>query len=139
MIGRYLETFGEGNIPIHPVIFTHIPTTQVIFVREVVFIFLLVDPKRVPQMADGAEVLAGISRNPAISYAALTPNMRGLERAIAAGVDEIAVFGSASEGFSQANINCSISESFSPALSSALGIAFTGPIPMILGSTPATA
>jgi hydroxymethylglutaryl-CoA lyase len=70
-----------------------------------------VDPKRVPQMADGAEVLAGITRNPAISYAALTPNMRGLERAIAAGVDEIAVFGSASEGFSQANINCSISES----------------------------
>jgi len=70
-----------------------------------------VDPKRVPQMADGAAVLAGINRDPCISYAALTPNMRGLDRAIRAGADEVAVFGSASEGFSRANINCSISES----------------------------
>ena len=70
-----------------------------------------VSPKWVPQMADGAEVLAGISRAPGLSYAALTPNMRGFERAMAAGADEIAIFGSASEGFSQANINCSVSES----------------------------
>ncbi len=70
-----------------------------------------VSPKWVPQMADGDQVLAKITREPEISYAALSPNMRGFERAIAAKADEIAVFASASEGFSQANINCSISES----------------------------
>jgi len=70
-----------------------------------------VSPKWVPQMADSAEVLAGITRVPGVSYAALTPNMRGFDGAMAAGADEIAIFGSASEGFSQANINCSISES----------------------------
>ncbi|MDU8945862.1 hydroxymethylglutaryl-CoA lyase [Ovoidimarina sediminis] len=70
-----------------------------------------VSPKWVPQMADGAEVLAGIRRADGVSYAALTPNMRGFERAIEAGADEIAIFASASEGFSRANLNCSISES----------------------------
>lgn len=70
-----------------------------------------VSPKWVPQMADGAEVLAGISRANGVSYAALTPNMRGYEAARAARADEIAIFASASEGFSQANINCSIAES----------------------------
>lgn len=70
-----------------------------------------VSPKWVPQMADGTEVLAGINRQIGVSYAALTPNLQGLERAIEAGVDEIAIFGSASEGFSQKNINCSISDS----------------------------
>jgi hydroxymethylglutaryl-CoA lyase len=70
-----------------------------------------VSPRWVPQMADSAEVLAGIRRAPGVSYAALTPNMRGLERAIAAQADEIAVFGAASEGFSKANINASIAES----------------------------
>lgn len=70
-----------------------------------------VSPKWVPQMADSGDVLAGITRMPGISYAALTPNMRGFERAIAARADEIAIFGAASESFSQANINCSISES----------------------------
>ncbi|MCI2398016.1 hydroxymethylglutaryl-CoA lyase [Aliiroseovarius subalbicans] len=70
-----------------------------------------VSPKWVPQMADSAEVLAGITRAPGVSYAALTPNLRGFEGALAAKADEIAIFGSASEGFSQANINCSISES----------------------------
>jgi hydroxymethylglutaryl-CoA lyase len=70
-----------------------------------------VSPKWVPQMADAAQVLAGIARVPGVAYAALTPNMRGFERAKAARVDEIAIFGSASEGFSQANINCSIAES----------------------------
>ncbi|WP_425090632.1 hydroxymethylglutaryl-CoA lyase [Tropicimonas sp. S265A] len=71
-----------------------------------------VSPKWVPQMADGAEVLGGITRAPGVSYAALVPNERGLERAIAAKPDEIAVFASASEGFSKANLNCTIEESF---------------------------
>lgn len=70
-----------------------------------------VSPKWVPQMADSAEVLAGIARKPGVSYAALTPNMRGFEGAVAAEADEIAIFGSASEGFSKANINASIAES----------------------------
>jgi hydroxymethylglutaryl-CoA lyase len=70
-----------------------------------------VSPKWVPQMADGAEVLSGIVRAPGISYAALTPNMRGFHGALAAKADEIAVFGSASEGFSKANINATIEES----------------------------
>ena len=70
-----------------------------------------VSPKWVPQMADSAEVLAGITREPGISYAALTPNKRGLENAMAAAADEIAIFGSASEGFSKANINATIAES----------------------------
>ncbi|GAA4223692.1 hydroxymethylglutaryl-CoA lyase [Sagittula marina] len=69
-----------------------------------------VSPKWVPQMADSAEVMAGIVRAPGVSYAALTPNLKGLERAIAAKADEVAVFGSASEGFSKANINASIDE-----------------------------
>ncbi|WP_062011832.1 hydroxymethylglutaryl-CoA lyase [Aureimonas sp. AU4] len=70
-----------------------------------------VSPRWVPQMADGAQVLAGIRRAPSVSYAALTPNLRGLEGAVAAGADEVAVFASASEGFSRANINCTIDES----------------------------
>ncbi len=70
-----------------------------------------VSPKWVPQMADSAEVLAGIARAPGVRYAALTPNMTGFERAVAAKADEIAIFASASEGFSRANINCSIAES----------------------------
>ena len=70
-----------------------------------------VSPKWVPQMADSAAVLAGIARAKAVSYAALTPNMKGYEAARAAGADEVAIFASASEGFSQANLNCSIMES----------------------------
>lgn len=70
-----------------------------------------VSPKWVPQMADGAKVLAGIKRVVGVSYAGLTPNMRGYENARAAGADEVAIFSSASEGFSKANINCSIAES----------------------------
>jgi hydroxymethylglutaryl-CoA lyase len=70
-----------------------------------------VSPKWVPQMADGAQVLAGIARAPGVSYAALTPNMRGYESAKAARADEIAIFGSASEGFSKANLNATIAES----------------------------
>ncbi|WP_420397502.1 hydroxymethylglutaryl-CoA lyase [Nioella sp.] len=70
-----------------------------------------VSPKWVPQMADSAQVLAGITRAPGVSYAALTPNMRGYEGAKAARADEIAIFASASEGFSKANINATIEES----------------------------
>jgi hydroxymethylglutaryl-CoA lyase len=71
-----------------------------------------VSPKWVPQMADAHDVLVGIQRDANVRYAALTPNMRGFEGAMAANADEVAIFGSASEGFSQANINCSIDESF---------------------------
>ena len=69
-----------------------------------------VSPKWVPQMADSGDVLAGITRADGVSYAALTPNLKGLERALAAGADEVAVFGAASEGFSRANINASVEE-----------------------------
>ena len=70
-----------------------------------------VNPQWVPQMADSEEVFAGITRRPGVSYAALTPNLKGYERARKAGADEIAIFASASEGFSRKNINCSIAES----------------------------
>ena len=70
-----------------------------------------VSPKWVPQMATSTEVMAGISRRPGVLYSALVPNLRGLEAAIAAGVDEAVIFGAASEAFSQKNINCSIAES----------------------------
>ena len=70
-----------------------------------------VSPRWVPQMADGAEVMAGITRAEGTVYGALTPNLRGLHDALAAGADEVSVFGSASETFSQKNINCSISDS----------------------------
>ena len=82
-----------------------------------------VSPKWVPQMADSGEVLAGITRAAGISYAALTPNMKGLERALAAKADEVAIFGSASERFSKANINATIAESlerFKPVAEAAL-------------------
>ena len=81
-----------------------------------------VSPKWVPQLADAGAVLAGIARAPGVIYAALTPNMRGFEAAVAAGADEVAVFASASEGFSLANINCSIAQSlarFAPILAAA--------------------
>ena len=81
-----------------------------------------VSPKWVPQMSGSAEVLAGITRAKGVRYAALTPNMRGYEDALAAKADEIAVFASASEGFSKANINATIAESierFTPILDAA--------------------
>lgn len=71
-----------------------------------------VNPKAVPQMADAVEVMGGIARSDQVSYTVLTPNLRGYSGAVAAHADEIAVFASASEGFSQANINCSVAESF---------------------------
>ncbi|HTP98958.1 MAG TPA: hydroxymethylglutaryl-CoA lyase [Casimicrobiaceae bacterium] len=70
-----------------------------------------VSPKWVPQMADGADVIARIRRKPGVSYSALVPNMKGLESALAANVEEIAVFGAATESFSRRNINSSIAES----------------------------
>ncbi|MGH8846810.1 MAG: hydroxymethylglutaryl-CoA lyase [Polaromonas sp.] len=70
-----------------------------------------VSPKWVPQMADNAEVMAGIRRQPGVRYSVLTPNMQGFEAALGSNPDEIVVFGAASEAFSQRNINCSIAES----------------------------
>ncbi|MDP1907207.1 MAG: hydroxymethylglutaryl-CoA lyase [Hyphomicrobium sp.] len=82
-----------------------------------------VSPKWVPQMADNAEVMAGIRRKPGVAYPVLVPNMQGFEAALAAGAEEIAVFGAASEAFSRKNINCSIAESlarFEPVAQAAL-------------------
>ncbi len=70
-----------------------------------------VSPKWVPQMGDAAEVMASLPRRHGVSYPVLVPNLKGFEQALAAGVEEIAVFGAASEAFSQKNINCSIAES----------------------------
>jgi hydroxymethylglutaryl-CoA lyase len=70
-----------------------------------------VSPKWVPQMATSTDVMAGITRKPGVVYSALVPNMKGFEAALAAKVDEVVIFGSASEAFSQKNINCSIVES----------------------------
>ncbi|MEM1039590.1 MAG: hydroxymethylglutaryl-CoA lyase [Pseudomonadota bacterium] len=71
-----------------------------------------VNPNWVPQLADAADVMATITRQPGVKYAALAPNLRGAKAALAAQCDEVAIFVSASEGFSQANTNCSIGESF---------------------------
>jgi hydroxymethylglutaryl-CoA lyase len=81
-----------------------------------------VSPKWVPQMADAAEVMAGIVRKPGVRYSVLTPNLKGLEAALPSRPDEIVVFGAASEAFSQRNINCSIAESierFAPVVAAA--------------------
>lgn len=82
-----------------------------------------VSPKWVPQMADAAEVMAGIARQPGVRYSVLTPNLKGLEAALPGRPDEIVVFGAASEAFSRRNINCSIEESierFRPVVQAAL-------------------
>ncbi len=97
-----------------------------------------VSPKWVPQMADSAEVLQRIRRKPGVSYPVLVPNLKGLESAIAAGAQEIAVFGAASEAFSQKNINCSIAESlerFAPVCAEALakGLKVRGYVSCVLG------
>ena len=72
-----------------------------------------VSPKWVPQMADNASVMAGIKQRAGVSYQVLTPNLMGLDAAVTAGAKEVAVFGAASESFSQKNINCSIEASLS--------------------------
>lgn len=97
-----------------------------------------VSPKWVPQMADGAEVMAGIARRPGTIYSALTPNLRGFEAALAARADEVVIFGAASEAFSQRNINCSIAESidrFEPVAQAAkvAGLRLRGSISCALG------
>jgi len=82
-----------------------------------------VSPKWVPQMADNAQVMAGIHRKPGVRYSVLVPNMKGFEAAVESKPDEIVVFGAASEAFSQRNINCSIAESierFAPVVEAAL-------------------
>lgn len=78
---------------------------------SIIEVSAFVSPKWVPQMADAADVFAGIVRRPATRYTALVPNPAGLERAIAAHVDEVAVFAAASESFSRRNINQSIDDS----------------------------
>lgn len=81
-----------------------------------------VNPKWVPQMAGSDEVFAGIQRKPGVTYAALTPNLMGFERAVAVNASEVAIFAAASESFSQKNINCSIAESlerFQPVMEAA--------------------
>jgi hydroxymethylglutaryl-CoA lyase len=97
-----------------------------------------VSPKWVPQMADNAEVMAGIARKPGVRYSVLTPNLQGYEAAVKTKPDEIVVFGAASEAFSQKNINCSIAESierFRPVVQAALqaGIAVRGAISCTVG------
>ncbi|MGN6667544.1 MAG: hydroxymethylglutaryl-CoA lyase [Trinickia sp.] len=106
-----------------------------------------VSPKWVPQMADGAQVMAGIERRAGTVYSVLTPNMKGFDGALAAHADEIVIFGAASEAFSQKNINCGIAESiarFEPvaraakesglrvrgSISCALGCPYQGDVPV---------
>ena len=106
-----------------------------------------VSPKWVPQMATSKEVMAGITRKRGVIYSALTPNMQGFEAALAAGADEVVIFGAASEAFSQRNINCSIAESierFAPvakaakehklrlraSVSTAFGCPYQGEVPL---------
>ena len=97
-----------------------------------------VSPKWVPQMADNAEVMAGIQRKPGVRYSVLTPNMKGFEAAVLSKPDEIVVFAAASEAFSRRNINCSIEESierFRPVAEAALlqGIRVRGAISCAVG------
>ena len=97
-----------------------------------------VSPKWVPQMANSNEVLQRINRADGVIYSALTPNLKGLEAAIAAGTDEVAIFGAASESFSRKNINCSISESldrFEPVINMAKshGIRVRGYVSCVMG------
>jgi hydroxymethylglutaryl-CoA lyase len=97
-----------------------------------------VSPKWVPQMADSAEVMAGIRRKPDVSYPVLVPNKKGLDAAIAAGAEEVVVFGAATESFSKRNTNCSIAEGlarFSEVCTQALaaGLKVRGDISVCLG------
>jgi len=97
-----------------------------------------VSPKWVPQMADNAQVMAAIDRQPGVRYSVLTPNMKGLEAALASRPDEIVVFGAATEAFSQRNINCSIADSierFAPVVAAAreAGVKVRGAVSCALG------
>ena len=97
-----------------------------------------VSPKWVPQMGDAAEVMASLPRRHGVSYPVLVPNLKGFEQALAAGVEEIAIFAAASEAFSQKNINCSIAESlerFRPVMEAARqnGIRVRGYVSCVAG------
>ena len=97
-----------------------------------------VSPKWVPQMADTAQVMAAITRRSGVSYPVLTPNLQGLDAALAAGAEEVAVFAAASETFSAKNINCSIAESldrFAPLMDKARahGLKVRGYVSCVLG------
>ncbi len=97
-----------------------------------------VSAKWVPQMGDAAEVMAGVRRVPGIVYSVLTPNLKGFEAAMAAGVQEVAIFTAASEAFTQKNTNCSIAESFErfkPVVEAALanGIRIRGYVSCVIG------
>jgi hydroxymethylglutaryl-CoA lyase len=97
-----------------------------------------VSPKWVPQMADNAEVMAGITRLPGVRYSVLTPNVQGFEAALKTRPDEIVVFAAASEAFSQKNINCSIAQSmerFAPVVQAAraAGVHVRGAMSVALG------
>ncbi len=97
-----------------------------------------VSPKWVPQMADAAELMHSLNRRPGVAYPVLVPNMKGYEAALAAGAREIAVFGAASEAFSQKNINCSIAESldrFRPVVAAAreANVTVRGYVSCVLG------
>jgi hydroxymethylglutaryl-CoA lyase len=97
-----------------------------------------VSPKAVPQMADGEAVCAGLTRRPGVTYAALAPNVQGLERAMAAGIGEVGLFTAASEVFSQQNTRCSIEESLARAAAiagpaRAAGVRLRGYVSCVLG------
>ncbi len=97
-----------------------------------------VSPQRVPQMADNAALMGAIERLPGVTYPVLTPNLKGLESALAAGAQEVAVFGAASESFSQKNIHCSIANSlkrFEPVMAAArqAGVRVRGYVSCVLG------
>jgi hydroxymethylglutaryl-CoA lyase len=113
--------------------------------HSVIEVSAFVSPRRVPQMADAADVFAGITRRPGVRYTALVPNLMGLERALHAGADEVAVFPSATEAFSKANLNRTMEESLALAssvcemartkgirvrayLSNSFGCPFEGPV-----------
>lgn len=97
-----------------------------------------VSPKWVPQMADASEIMTRLQRKVGVSYPVLTPNLKGFESALAVGAREVAIFGAASESFSQKNINCSIAESlerFAPVMAAAqaAGVRVRGYVSCVLG------
>ena len=105
---------GLQNEP-GPIIATHIKTELIDRLADCGLNHIesasFVSPKWVPQMGDATDVMTGIKRKKGVRYSVLTPNLKGFENALTAGADEVAVFGAASESFSQKNINCSIAES----------------------------
>ena len=105
---------------------------------EYIEVAAFVSPRAVPQMADGEAVCAGLTRRPGVTYAALAPNLKGLERALAAGISEVGLFTAASETFSQHNTRCSIEESLARAAAIAqpareAGVRLRGYVSCVLG------